>query len=473
MAGDNSRDSTSPAYSRLAWSAPLAILGGTAICLPRFVGPDVLEFLGYSAIAVIAAVLMALSIGRQRVATPLRWIVLAEFLVAYFAQLWWMLLDPNYGLAVSSLFLEALEDDLLVVTLRYVSLSFLAASLTATLMDVIPQQDRKPPTLTPVGARLASGRAFTVAMLLTIAVVPIAIVLGVGVVGSDAGLPFHIAGILQNIQLSVIPALLLLSVYAAEIGGDKNRSRIAVATLMTLAVSTVLVTSSKAPLIFAIASTFFLFSFIGRMSKRIITATVAAAAVFVMIYPLFWALRDSKKSSEAEVATLSRAIESDWQSAGLLASARGVAFRAVGFEMLATLISQEVKLEAHELPSALGGNVNISALVTKEVFGFAPTDAIGIAPSLLGWLYVALGPDWMIFGLVVFLVATEGVWRWLARMRLTTRPVVQALFASSFLLVCNEGTLDGRLIFSAVFVATAAGMEFVATFGAGFASPEA
>jgi len=291
-------------------------------------------------------------------------------------------------------------------------------------------------------------------------------VFNVGLVGYAQNLPFRLAGFVLNSHRTLIPGLALTAAMLASGAGQRRWYGVAIALFIAGAVTDTLVTTTRAALLVA-AIRFVIFELArGTLSRRHLAVGALIVVAAGSAFPFITRLRLERAGGatawgEALGAAGEARDEPDADADPVEAALLPVAMRFAGGGALVPIIDHGVQVDTATVVDGLLGGPGITGYTTRQVFGYPSTDAIGIAPSLLGWLFLADGERGQRVGIIVITVLMELLWSLLASSRLLVRPVVLALVGGQLFQVVSEGTLESIGLPAAVTIASAVILEIL------------
>src|SRR5437867_11977985 len=162
------------------------------------------------------------------------------------------------------------------------------------------------------------------------------------------------------------------------------------------------------------------------------------------MFPLVMALR-AQRASGVDVAT---ALQFAWDQpteSDLVDTVRPVIIRFSGFGEFLPLL-QANRSHPELIVPALRGQPSIGHYTTVSVFGYDESDPMGIAPGVLGWLYVAVGLQLLPVAVCVLLCFIELLWRFALSLRLSSQPVAVSMIASFTILLLVDGMIEDTLL---------------------------
>jgi hypothetical protein len=412
--------------------------------------PGYLQF-AYTANTIASAGACALfvrSLLRNGPLRIVRVVVFAIFYIGYYVQCWWIILDDRLYEAgpVYAVVAGAATPDLIAAAYQCTALSFFASAVLCTLLDLWPLHI---PTAKAISSRIAkrvATRALFLGGVLTALILPTMWSLNIGVMGAEqtAPLSFRLAGwCIYGIRLFV-PALLLLAILSSEWLTGRTVQRVALAVYALGAIGDLAVTTSKATVIVALLRYVILMAIIGRLNHSRLRAAVVICAVSATLFPFIMAMRWERASGIGVASAIDIASRAHAETSPVPAL-RPILMRFTGFGELLPLL-RAGRVQPGLAVSGMLGGASIGAYTTVSVFGYGATDAMGVAPGLLGWLYVATGETWLPLSVCLVLLLLEVLWRSMYRSGLWSRPVALALIASLGVPLLIDGVFEDARI---------------------------
>jgi len=454
--------------TRLRWLAPLVPIVGYITTVDFFPRIDQSRYLGASLLAAAAWALFARSLRGPMMLVLPRWILFFVLMAGHYLQAYWLMLDTEQLSGsveeVSPFLADAIEPKLMLTVFDQATYALAAVAVLLAVLDLIPTRSVEAPPV-PRRARGSLCRvALTLGVMISAVTVPLMAAYGIGLVGKEATLPFRLSGWILNGHRFLFPGLMLLVLTLAE--GQRSRRHYGMGlTLMSAgAIADALITTTRASILIMGLRYLILELVTDRLTRRKMHAFIAAMLACVLLFPFLSRLRDARAGGERDWTTaFTEARVEDADTADTASAVRPIANRLTGVNVLLPIVRADVHVPLPVTLNSLMGGHDISDVATFDVFGYSRGDKIGIAPSLLGWLYIAGGDSGQIWGMVVLVLVVDVLWRVCARLRWYSRPVLMSLLAVLFLLVLSEGTIDMLGLPLAVVLGTTAALElFVA-----------
>jgi hypothetical protein len=266
-------------------------------------------------------------------------------------------------------------------------------------------------------------------------------------------LPFRLAGILVAIQRYFVPLAFLFVIWGADEGRLVKLSRAAVMLYLLYGISYGLITTSKAGLIFVIASLAGLWISAGTLSARrrwLIVGVFFFSILFSGYLSGIRFLRADPAMSVAETIVTPLVAGSSLVGSGREESDASILFlaislRSVGMDALLNIVAYAPSFSLDRWISILTGETSLDQIYGRDVLRLNPDSLTGTAfsPSLFGAFYILTCSIWAT-GILVFLYTYvwHMVFRIVDRSSLVLKPALLAILLLSVLLYTSEGTIE-------------------------------
>lgn len=266
-------------------------------------------------------------------------------------------------------------------------------------------------------------------------------------------LPFRLAGILMAIQRYLVPLAFLFAIWGADRGRMVRTGKAAVILYLLYGITYGLITTSKAGLIFVIASLAGLWVSAGTLSARrgwLIVGAFFFSLVFSGYLSWIRFLRADPTISVVEtivapLLTGSSLVGSGVEQSDALLLFLTISLRSVGMDALLNIVAYDPSFSLDRLMSILAGKTSLDQIYGREVLGLNPDMLIGIAfaPSLFGAFYILTCSIWTT-GILVFLYAImwHKVFRFVDGSSMVLRPALLAILLLSVLLFTSDGAIE-------------------------------
>lgn len=261
-------------------------------------------------------------------------------------------------------------------------------------------------------------------------------------------LPFKLVGAIVYAKTAIIPALLLLLVYWAEVRGRRGFSRLIAVSMVCLGLIDMFVLESRGA---ALKPVLLLGLLVWISGFRLKTSD--KYALTVLFISLLLAI---------QVVTSTRLLgeqtEEQWFNK-ILFGLNFLLFRITGIEQLMAIQYLGSPIPLSELPAVLASPRGIPGYYTIVFLGVDDSLPQTFAPSGLGWLYLVAGLPGIIVGSVTAgLMVTVG-WRWLSRFFPSSEYVVKTFYLVMLLTVICEGAMEPAIMSFIVSAGTLKLME--------------
>ncbi|HTP26783.1 MAG TPA: hypothetical protein VMK12_14165 [Anaeromyxobacteraceae bacterium] len=393
-----------------------------------------------------------------------RWLFVVAIFCGYVVQFFWFITDP--ASAVEATLTVPFGDQDLVRGLWYAAVALASGGLVFALAARVQSWFAAPRAIGTHVGRSAASRVYRTCLCVAALLAPIglaaAVVFHVGVVGAEEHLPYRLDGVFFYINRAALPGLLLTAVMAATWAEDKKRQTWALALLLVFSVVEAIVTTTRAALVLAGMRYAFVLMLTGAFTRRTMGLMVALTLVAALTFPLMSQLRAERGGGSVSVVeALGEAGAKSEGPGTLMEMVRPFATRFTGLNALAPILRADARLAPGDVLAGFVGGEGPTKYTTHYVFGFDADAPIGIAPSTLGWLYIAGGEWGILWGSAVLALLLEVVWSATRVARLHTRPVLQCLVAGLMFGYLTEGNWEGSGLPILMPVATVAALEFL------------
>lgn len=417
------------------------------------------EYAVLTAVSIAAAAAFVASAMHDTPVRILRIMVLTVFLVGYYLQFYWLIVDPRVGQDLTDAMLANLQPAAMLDVFREATWTFAALAVLATVLDRVPVRRRALPKVPDeAAARIARNAVFAAAALLLV-ILPVMASQNIGLMGEKAPeLPFRIAGWSIYGLRMLVPGLFLLVVAMGERLGGSRLLYIGLGGLVLAGVADMLITTSKASLVLAFIRVLLLLLLTGGLTRPRLQLGAVALVGVALLFPAFAVLRAARLEglSAADAIDLTRE-GGDRSLLSLVDTVRPSVMRVSGADTLLPLVTMDPVPEV-----ALAGFVSpigISSYITVVVHG-RPLDArTADAPGLLGWFHLALGRNLVVPGVLLLLLLLELAWRATCVVPFVSRDVVLTLLAGFLLTVLADGIIESIVLPLVVIAGTAVALE--------------
>lgn len=268
-------------------------------------------------------------------------------------------------------------------------------------------------------------------------------------------LPWRLAGILALVRNVLIPSLGLLVVWAAERVGDRRHAGLGVLFLVAHGVGSAVLTSSRGQLVSPLVSLALLWLVTGRFTRRRVVGLALLSPLLALAFPILGAYRNLAGAPLEDVVTgVGAALQNlDTGDSGLplwTSVALALAGRLNGFDSLARIVDWQAAEGFTGWSWLRPVQESVTATFTFDIMNVPPEWATAVSPSLLGYFYFRTGSALATAGFVAaWAVGWCLLFRWLVREDLRATEVSFAVVGWTFILLSNEGTLEGLPLFAA------------------------
>jgi hypothetical protein len=275
--------------------------------------------------------------------------------------------------------------------------------------------------------------------------------IGVGFLRQEE-LPFRLAGVLIAVQRYLVPLMFLFVIWGADRGRLVKTSGTAVVLYLLYGITYGLITTSKAGLIFVIASLVGLWVSAGTLSKKrvwLIVGTVLFSVVFSGYISQIRVLRAIPgipivETMLAPLVSAPTLVDSAVGQSDMLLSLLAISLRSVGIDALLNIVAFDPPFSLDRLISILIGETSLDQIYGLDVLRLDPQVAVGsFSPSLLGALYILTGGIWAKgFAVFLYTIVWHQVIRLVDRSSLVLKPALLAMLLLSVLFYSSEGTIE-------------------------------
>ena len=447
------------------------VLIGVFAAVTYCVLPIVSNYAAYTILLSAVSALVAIVVVRQLLSykglTVHFWAMFVILLMGYYVKLG--ILALLYDTAASGLADHAGEGaasllgntPVLIASYELTTVSFVGfglAILAITTLSLPRAVARSETGYQDARGRWASAHFFARLLCLTTviyaigAAVQLSYGIGMGFPRQEE-LPFRLAGFLLAIQRYLVPLAFLFVIWGADQGRLVKTSSAAVMLYLLYGITYGLITTSKASLIFVIASLAGLWVSAGTLSARrgwLIVGAFLFSLVFGGYLSGIRILRANPAISLAEtivapLLTGSSLVSSGVEQSDALLLILQISLRSVGMDALLNIVAYEPSFSLDRLISVLTGENSLDQIYGRDVLGLNPDTLMGVAfsPSLFGALYLLTCSIWAA-GILVFLytIMWHAVFRFVDRSSMVLRPALLAILLLAVLLYTSEGTIE-------------------------------
>ena len=451
----------------IAWLIPLIFLAGQFIICLKSEALDV-RYIFLTAVLIVVSVNLIRRLGTFSVANLPLWIMLAVLFITYFIQFYWMVFDPQ--ITTNSWFPNlhwlAYSPEVRFNSFLTATLGFATFGITAYIIAAKPIKSPK------TGPNTNVNFPFTVSILIWL-IVPlmaatsyIMYITGIGRMGAETvTLPFRLGGWIFHTRNSLILGLILLLIWCSDNRRLKKHFILGIILLLIHGITSSLLTSSRGAILYLFLNLLFLLILTGKLNKQRLSFAAIVIAIAIMLWPVISAYRYTRMPDHKVPITtsLGEAIESLYAGPSTYSEELTNGLQAILFRT--GMISLFPIMGSDFEPLGTGiFDTTVTKFYTNDVLGFSPEHISSSAPSLFGWFYLLGGNICVIIGIAMLTVAVWSFWPMLARLKLLSLPVSQALFLGFFLNFLKEGSLDQFWLEPTVLAGSIAACEFILRF---------
>lgn len=451
----------------LASAILIGVFAAVTYCVLRIAPNDAAYATLLGAVSALIAIMIVRRLLKHRGLTIHFWAMFVILLMGYYAKLGVLALlydsaAPGLaGLAGEGTASLLGNTPVLMASYELTTIAFLGFGLAIFAITAQPstRAARLSKTGYPdAGGRWGSSRFFarflgmTTLIFAAGAAVQLSYGIGMGFPRQEE-LPFRLAGILIAVQRFLVPLAFLFVIWGADQGRLVRISRAAVVLYLLYGITYGLITTSKAGLIFVIASLAGLWASAGTLSPR-----RSWLLVWVFLFSLIFSgylsgvrfLRADPAISVAETMVAPILTGSSLAGSGAEQSDTpllllAISLRSVGMDALLNILAYDPSFSPDRLIAIFTGETSLDQIYGRDVLGLSPDSLTGaaFAPSLFGGLYVLACNIW-VTGILVFLytIMWHGVFRFVDRSSMVLRPALLAILLLSVLLYSSEGTIE-------------------------------
>ena len=290
---------------------------------------------------------------------------------------------------------------------------------------------------------------------------------GICRMGADnPNLPFRLAGWINYIRITLIPALLLLLIWCSDKADLRKHFSFGIILLFLHGLSDMLLRSSRGAILMPFILLTMLFLVTGRITKKRVQVFVIIFIITIILFPIISSYR-YLRATDLHVPIGSSLVDatinvSSGESFSFFEMLKGagtsIIFRFTGADSLLHIIGAGVRPLYAE---AFTGSINVTKFFTVDVIGFSPDAIHGSAPSFLGWFYLVGGNRLVVIGMACLVFLSWFCWRLLAKLKLRCLPVAQALLLWWIFRFFSEGVLDHLYLMFLVIAGSIAACEWL------------
>lgn len=319
--------------------------------------------------------------------------------------------------------------------------------------------------------------AFSIACFLVL--IYLQLTLGLGFVSAAdrqvSQLPYHLAGIIMTIYLGVIPLLLLMTVWLADVIRSNYLAKLTVGSYLLFGIVAGVLSTSKAPLFNVLISLAVLWLVTGTLTRKRLLLLLSLVP-FIAIFNGFLSINRIMRSANPDLGifeimgmtgrfllsidtTLSGYEEPVQQATSYL----GLIMRISGADSLMNIINYAPAFSLDRSWYLLFESPDtIPTLYAQDVLGRYYDTGVAFSPSLLGYFEFVFGNVGLVcFGMIAYILVWHLLFRALLRYRLLIEPIVFSMLVALLALYTSEGVLESMPQSIALIMAFALFGEFI------------
>ena len=451
----------------IAWLIPLTFLAGQLIICIKSEVFDVRYI--YLTIALTAvSIYLIRRLGEFSVVNFPLWLLLIIVFATYFIQFYWILLDPQITANswFPSLHWLVYSPEVQFNSFLTATLGFIAFAITAYIIAAKPIQSPKTVSNTSVNYLFAVSILTWLIVVLMAVTSYIMYATGIGRMGAETvTLSFRLGGWILHTRNTLIPGLILLLIWCSDNGGLKKYFTLGIILLLIHGITSSLLTSSRGVTLALFLNLMFLLILTGRLNKQRLSFAATVIVITLMLWPVVSAYRYARMLDyKVPITTsLGEAVENLYLGPSTYTEELANGLQAILFRT--GMISLFPIMGSDFEPLGTGiFDTTVTEFYTNDVLGFSPEHISSSAPSLMGWYYLLGGNICVIIGIAMFTVIVWYCWPMLARLKLLSLPVSQAMFLGFVLGFSKEGSLDQFWLQPTVLAGSIAACEFILRF---------
>jgi hypothetical protein len=438
-------------FGGLIW-AVLAVFGAGCWATIDFfpTGEDRGSYAVYTFAATLACAMFIFALRGSASKTLPHWILFGIFVWGYYVQFYWLLLlqdKPSLGVILAA----SMTPTSMLDVYRQSTTAFFLSALTLNVVRLFQAERAREDEEVPVTpeTRLAACRVgILLGAVIFVATTVLMAVFGFGSPTRELHAPFRMAGWVLQSRRTLLPAVLLMVISFARDVRLRGYLGAALAILVASALADMILITTRGGLLIGALLWFSVLAVQGRLSKQVWTLMGVAVLATGGLFPLISRLRDNRvggmQTYDAVQAAQLQGKNDEADEESVLSPFMR---RFSGASMLIPIVNINARTSMSDaLTGFYDSEVGVTAYNTIEVFGYKPGGGTGVAPSLLGWFYIAGGELGVGLGSVILVVLLSAAWQLARRLPLRTRPVLQALFATYLITRLSDGTLEDVLV---------------------------
>lgn len=264
--------------------------------------------------------------------------------------------------------------------------------------------------------------------------------------GGGAVLPFRLNGLIFMLRTDLIPLLITFSIYACLINKNLRYVTLFLALLIFHALTDMTLRGSRGFLIQVMLSIFFLFIFMEKFDwKRLGQGALIIVFTAIMV-PLIGIARGLQTSTDiGAFSALYQGVISIMSSSDL--SILELFFNSLAFLFLrftgAVSFLQVLGRDYEFIGlSILEPGFRVTNYMTYEVMGWSAEQAMGYAPSTLGYFYLIGGNFILFWGMFIIGFLTYFLWIRLSNTQMLSKLPFMAFLLSWYFIALADGSWD-------------------------------
>jgi hypothetical protein len=415
------------------------------------------EFLAWTIVAMAACALLLTRKRTLKVSTWPSWVLLAAFLLGYYLKFYVVVplaaapTLPIY-LVVPAQQLNLFADPRVAMdAFRLTTIGFSVYCLTFfLLLRNVEQRESSYRRLQRRDLQYVVKIAIVGSVFLLTFTSAVAIVmnaLGAGIEAEQHG--FRLLGWIFYSRAVLLVVLVLLILQCALVTESKRWLQWAIGLLLALALSDLLIRTTRASLLTMAISAFLMYSIVkDRIDPRAVRYFLVLFIIALFLFPIITQYRNLRIMEEAVgfdvlAQAFSHALENTSLADSLLFGTAAVLLRFIGIDSVLFLTNEQTWLGFRGFLSYHASEGAMSHYFTHAVVGLPEGIVHSDAPSLLGWFLITGGMWGLTLGFAVYLTFGWLIWMWIWNSNLLIKPLAQVQFLLFWLLLSSEGTLDG------------------------------
>jgi hypothetical protein len=447
---------------------PLGYLG-TAPVLHYYRG----QLLAWTVVATIACALLLTRKRTLKISTWPSWILLGAFMLGYYLKFYVFVplaaapTLPVFFVIPSQQLNQFADPRIAMDAFRLTTIGFTVYCLTYfLLLRNVDQGESSYRRVRRKDIQYVVRVAIIGSLILLGGTTAIAVVmnaLGAGIEAEQHG--FRILGWVFYSRAVLLVVLMLLVLQAALVTGSRRWLHWAVGLLSALALSELLIRSTRASIVTTAIAAFLMYSIVkDRIDRKAVLYFLALFAVALFMFPVVTHYRSLRIMEEAVgLDVLARAftlaLENTSAVDSMLFGTAAVLTRFIGIDSVVSLTNEQTWLGFRGFLTYHSSTGPMSHYFTRVVMG-VPDDVVhSDAPSLLGWFLITGGVWGLTLGFAAYLTFGWLLWMWIWNSNLLVKPLAQVQFLLLWLLLSSEGTLDGLNFWIAALVTSLVACE--------------